>query len=350
MLFVRTDAGLHAFSFLVAFAAGELIMERQFKPAQFSPAVKRALRYAVVAFAYAFVAFVIVYGFFPEHNNLRRNYSGPGFYDHLNLTFLQERVTILLEKRPELFVISAFVAAMGLVMRDLSVLFGALAVLPWVALHVSAHRSIPGELYTYYAFPFLIVLAWPSLVPALRRFGSGEAAPSRHVMSNGVAAAWIGTCIAAWLAYFFTPFASDRSTALERRVSASQFLPQIGLGSVRTVIEFSEKLPELIASSGTFILMDEPLISLLPDTSRENLWREGRGEMPTAEQPFIVAYFSTYMHAKALEKSYYGSAADACYGVAGTNIRILARGSSDLVRSAFGDVTEPLDCNQVRRR
>lgn len=345
MLFVRTDAGFHASCFLVAFATGELITARQF-----SPTVRRALMLAAIAFAYSCAAFVILHAFFPQFDNFRFSYSGPGFFAHLNIPLLQERIGLLLEKRPELFVIFAVTAALGLVKRDISILLGTGAILPWVILHISAYRAPPGELYTYYAFPFLILLAWPWLVTALRQVGKGDVNSRKQHVAIGVATAWVGMCVAAWLAYFSTPFMSDRSMSTERSVSASHFLPKVGFKTARVVSGFSTTLGQLIGSSGTLIVIDEAMISLLPNTGRSNLFREGKGQSPATDQPFVVAYFSTYMHAGALEKSYYASAADACFSVNGTNIRILERGSGNLVRSTFGHVTEPLDCDLIRRR
>jgi hypothetical protein len=344
MLFVRTDAGFHASVFLVAFAAGEFITTRRF-----SRSVKRALMLAGLAFAYSCAAFAIVHAFFPQFDNFRFSYSGPGFYNHLNIALVQERITLLLENRPELFVILGVTAALGLFIRDAAILFGAGAILPWVVLHITAYRGPPGELYTYYAFPFLFLLAWPWLVPALRRFGRADNESRQNLVNNSVAAAWAGMCVVGWLAYFLTPFAPDRTEATERCVSASSFLPKVDFKTAGLVSDFSTRFANLIGSSEALIVMDEAMISLLPHTSRSNLFRGPKGTMPLPEQPFVIAYFSTFMHARELETSYYGSAADTCFSVTGTNIRLLTRGGGALVHDNFENLTQPFDCDQIRR-
>ncbi len=281
MLFVRTDAGFHASCFLVAFAAGEFIAARQF-----TPAAKRALVVAAIAFVYSGAAFMIIRVYYPQFRNFSFSYSGPHFYSHLSASLLLDRTVALWEMRPELFVIFAVIPAIGMARRDLSIIFGAGAILPWVMLNLSAYRAIPGELYTYYAFPFLVLLAWPFLVPALRRLGQDSNNSGGLQISTGVATAWVGMCIAAWLAYFLTPFSPDRARSAERLVSASYFLPKLDLKTALLVSRFSTTYGKMIGSPGTLILMDEAMISLLPNTGRSNLFRQGKTEESLAGPAF----------------------------------------------------------------
>ena len=292
MLFVRTDAGFHASCFLVAFAAGEFFAARQF-----TPAVKRALAVAAIAFVYSGAAFMIVHVYFPQFNNFRFSYSGPHFYSHLSVSFLLDRTVTLLEKRPELFVIFALIPAIGLAKRDLSIIFGAGAILPWVVLNLSAYRDIPGELYTYYAFPFLILLAWPFLVPALRRLNQDSNDSPPPQVGVGVAVAWVGVCVAAWLAYFLTPFSADRAQSAERQASASHFLPKLDLKTALLVSRFATTYGKLIGSQGTLILMDEAMISLLPNTGRSNLFRQGKTDQ-TPGRAAVSYRLLQHLHAR----------------------------------------------------
>jgi hypothetical protein len=95
--------------------------------------------------------------------------------------------------------------------------------------------------------------------------------------------------------------------------------------------------------------MDEAMISLLPNTSRNNLFREGAEITPAANDSFVIAYFGTYMHASLIEGEYAAMATE-CYRVTDTNIRLMARGASESLRSTFGDLITAFDCNDIRRR
>lgn len=340
LLLVRTDAGFHACAFLGAFAAAEFIRTRGL-----SPAAKRAATFAAIGFAYSVAAFLIVKYAFPAYDNLRSSYLGPeGYFRHVNASFLAERVWVLLQKRPEIFVLLAFVTGLGTWKRDLSILAGVVAILPWTILHLAAYRSIPGELYTYYAFPYLIFTAWPFLVPALRK----DQTAGDAMLDKGFALAWVSMVVIGVAVYFTTPFASDSLTSAGRVSSAGSFIPKVNYVDATTVSKFARAYAKAPKLPINLVLMDEPMISLLPDTSRNNLFRENANQIPAANESFVVAYFHTYMHAAAVENRY-AAIATTCYEVKGTNIRLLARGNEDLLKSNFGDFLSSFDCNQVVR-
>jgi hypothetical protein len=219
-----------------------------------------------------------------------------------------------------------------------------LAVVPWVALHLAAYRDRPGELYTYYAFPFLIVAAWPFAVHALRMHhgngstlrASGDAVPP---------VAWVAVALVGLLAYLFPPFALDAGTGAQRRASLSSFLPKVSRGDAELVTRFANAYEKLLGSSNHLVLLDEAVRSLLPQSRRLDLYaRSGVPVVPSPGEPFVIAYFRTYEQSPEIESVYQRLASD-CFRVEGTNIRILSSGSRALIEEGVGIWIAEVSCD-----
>jgi hypothetical protein len=330
-LFVRTDAGLHAATFLIAFAAAEWLVQRRR-----TPLATVAIAAGAVAFLYAVAAFATVYLFFPQFDNFRYSYSGNHF-DHVSVEFVSQRLSVLLQKRPELFVIFLGTLAIGVRRRSLHVVAGAAAVLPWVALHMLAARDVSGELYTYKAFPFLVLLAWPLLVPALLRpRGPPPVTGARALLG------WGATCLLATVAYFASP-PGDAALREARANALGDFLPRVSLAEMRATDDFVAALARLRAQTPTRVYLDAAMMSLMPDTSRDDLVRPELGARAPQAGPFVLVYFGHAARRGGVEAGF-APAADACYAVAGTPLRLAARGIEASAILGLGARVAPTPC------
>jgi hypothetical protein len=229
----------------------------------------------------------------------------------------------------------------GALQRDLSILLGTGAIVPWVVLNLSAVRGPPSELFGYYAFPFLILLAWPWLVPALRQLDPHDLRPRRLALGN--AAMWSTLWILAMVVYFTTPFATDSADRIARARSVQDFLPKFDRTRIQRVMKFADTFSPLLATRNVHVLMDDAMFSLLPDNGQE-VNSLAKDSLPARGQPYIVAYFTSYMQAHDIESSDVASNADACFAVVGTNIRIFSSQASEELRETVGNLIEPVDC------
>ncbi len=339
-LSVRTDAGFHAALYFGAFAVAEWLTTRRITPAARTLAI-----FAAVSFAYSVAAFACVHYFFPQFDNFKFSYAGD-HYNHFSLGFLGDRFVNLLQRRPELFVIFGCVLGMGIARRNLHLVLGALVIIPWTLLNLSGVRDVPGELYTYYAFPYLMLLAWPLLVPMLQSWAVDPAqrrAPA--VLDRGQLAGWAAMSVLSWIVYFVPPFAHDPVLRADRSAGVRNFLPQIGSQGMQEVSDVAARLHALMQSSAQPVLVDEGFASLLPDTKREHIFKVTRDE-PPSDRPFVLAYFVTQVGAIEIEAAY-GPRAELCYILPRTNVRILTRGTAPAVVSAIAPSFTAAPCSDA---
>jgi hypothetical protein len=348
MLSVREDAGFHAFCFLSAYALGELIAFRFI-----SRSARIAITLAAIGFLYSCMAFGVISWFFPQFQLFTGNYSGHSFFNHLSLSLYRDRLYGLLQKRPELFVILFMPVAIGALQLDLTIVLGVGAILPWVVLNLSAIRGPPSELFAYYAFPFLILLAWPWLVYALRQLDTPKERRPRRLMPGQGAVLWSILWVVAVVVYFTTPFAKDPGVRTARAISVQNFLPSFDRTRIQLVNTFANTFAPLLESPNARVWMDDAMFSLLPDKARgENSLEEKKSSEEknrfAEDQPYIVAYFASYMQADGIVESDFASKADACFAVVGTNIRLLSSQASEVLRQSVGSLIKPVDCLRLR--
>lgn len=162
-LSTRTDGGFHVALFATACAVAVLAGNR------FELRDPRARRYAllaVFAFAYSAIGYAVQSRFVPGTGQFTDIYSGPGFFAHLTPELVAGRLRGYLHER--LYAFAGFGACLlaFVVTRRPVLLLGALACLPWLAIQLVAFSEAAGGLFSYYAFPFVVLLAWPLIVRA----------------------------------------------------------------------------------------------------------------------------------------------------------------------------------------
>jgi hypothetical protein len=168
-LSTREDIGLHAFVFLSFWAAMNWWRD-----------VPWRLNRWIVGFAfagalYSAVVLLAQHLAFPGHSSFYAVYIGDPPFAHLSW----RRVATRLQGWAMVHTSSIVLPGLGVVgwafwKRDPTVLLGYVACIPWALLQLFSVREFSGVMLGYYAYPFVIAIAWPLLAGQIRQQSSGR--------------------------------------------------------------------------------------------------------------------------------------------------------------------------------
>ena len=331
ILLVREDAGFHVFSFLMSYATLEAIQRRTLPYS-----VKLSLAFAIIGCFYSAMTFLLQHLYFPDFSLFVKDYAGTRLFEHVSFRLFQDRISNLALLRPELFVIAGLPITFSIMRRDLAQLSGTIAVLPWIAFNATSFSMQIGFLHAYYAFPFLVTLAWPWALGALRKLDGKSVGPQGGAIRDQIV--WSGFWILSTCIYFTTPLSSDPHWAELRRSAALNFFPQVTVAEVAQVNHFAKVLGIAIQKGSSPIIVDDAMLSLIAGQAGAAHKFDGaangkRGALPSGSSgSFVLVYFDHSVYAPNIWKSPFPAAAEFCFGVRGTNIRVLVRG--DVTRIA----------------
>lgn len=155
-LSIREDAGLHSASFLILLVLAQGL----------SRAPRQAMRGNLVAIAVclacSILALALQHVVYPgQTSSLKRVFLGDPIGAHITWHLVAERVQRVLTDWGYAVWPAVIVLVVALWRRNLVLLAGALAPMPWVALALLAVRDI--GLADYYAFPLIVTIAWPTI-------------------------------------------------------------------------------------------------------------------------------------------------------------------------------------------
>ena len=163
-LLIREDAGLHAGAVLILLALAQRVSGGSWQ------SVRENALIACICLAYSFSALAFQHFFYPTSlSSLKRVYLGDPIWSHLSWPLLRQRVIVLLTAKayatwPWIFVLLA--AAWK---RSVILAVGPIAVLPWLLMSLLAVNGVAGELMSYYSFPVVIAISWPSIAFAMNK-------------------------------------------------------------------------------------------------------------------------------------------------------------------------------------
>jgi len=173
-LATREDAGLHyaaVLGLLVTLNVVRGVPLRQ----------QRAdLTFTLVAVLYSIVMIALQRLAFPGASAFARVYLGDPPLAHLTTSLICNRALYLAVNRPYILLPAIGAGIWALLARNPCVVVGYAACVPWMLLHLLAKSPLAAALGSYYAFPFLIALAWP-LLAVLRQRQGREARPTGPV-------------------------------------------------------------------------------------------------------------------------------------------------------------------------
>jgi hypothetical protein len=252
---VREDAGLHVAGPLFLLAA-----------AQWMAGDGRCRSNAIAALtgvAYSLAALALQhFGFPDEMSHLERMYLGKPLFAHLTWSLLYERGAEFAIGRAYALWPAALLALAALWRRDLMLLAGALAAVPWVLLHLIAVKH--QGLVAYYSFPLIITIAWPAVV-------------------HGAAAIRLQFGVALLSVVLFVVCGGANH---DRHPWRSLNAPEFGaIGSYERVLR------EAVGHRSEFgrLMLDSPAVSLIPEAANldEWAWQWAMDQLPN---PDVLIY------------------------------------------------------------
>jgi hypothetical protein len=308
-LSIREDVGFHFFAI-----AGLLIVFNRLRGVPLS-GQKALTSFAVVGLLYSCGAVFLQKHFFPSQDTFAHVYAGHPPFGHLTAEFAWARLTRFFEVRAYVWLPLLLICVSAVVLRSAPVLVGALAVLPWMLLHLLALSDAAGTLDSHYVFPIITAVGWTAI--ALMRPDLTAAHRGGYFSRLGL----IGATV-------LTTFAGNPKVMafLHETVPTEQALhPQ---GTRQFVDALSASVPglrQLRADSGA--------ISLRPDMFTPQVWlvpQDWTGDRrPSADVDVLVFFNRGFEREKALVQL--GAMANPrLYSVSGTNILVAVAANAEL--------------------
>ncbi len=156
LLTIREDAGLHIFALLMTVLIIKYISTRKVTSLDLN-----LLFFAFAGFFYTIATMYIQKSYFPGDNALERVYLGNPTLSHLSGSFLVDRLGYFLTERGYIYIPAMLSVLAYFYTKNIFLLCGLLATLPWFFLSLIAVSAMPGSFSNYYAFPFVIIGVWP---------------------------------------------------------------------------------------------------------------------------------------------------------------------------------------------
>lgn len=241
-LFVREDAGLHAAAFLTLLACAQWIS----KAGRQEALINFGIAAACILYSVSAVAFQA--SWVPEDaTHLENIYLGRPIGAHLSWQLISARATQFLTGWGYATwpVIALLIVAVW--RRNALLLAGALAPIPWVLMSLLAARDM--GLTSYYSFPLVVAIAWPTVVMPGRAFAVGLQ---------------LATATGSILLFVFAGGPNHDNAPWKR--FAPPDLAAIGRyeAALRAVVEQRAKLGR--------VMLDDAALSLIPETAMPGEW------------------------------------------------------------------------------
>jgi hypothetical protein len=161
-LLTREDAGFHYAAILGLLTVLNLVKGSTLRQQH------SHLTFITIGLLYSIAAMVTQRLIFPGSSAFVRVYLGDPPLAHLSFSLLGFRVLAIILGRPYVVWPALGVCFWAVKARSPCLIVGYMACLPWLLLHLMAANPFAGLLVSYYAFPFLIALAWPLLAILVR--------------------------------------------------------------------------------------------------------------------------------------------------------------------------------------
>ncbi len=167
-LLLREDAGFHLTAVIGLLAAADYLRTRSFAAVK-SEAWIIAISCGYSVFAWRMTFYLhSVYGV--DGSIFSGMYSGTPPYAHLTGVLLSNRLHVILTELPYLWVGLLVSLGWAIYRHNVYWAIGFAAYIPWFIFNFTAYNENTGELYAYYAFPFMLSMGWP-FIAVLWRYG-----------------------------------------------------------------------------------------------------------------------------------------------------------------------------------
>ena len=138
--------------------------------------------FALAALFYAIAVMAVQHLLFPGTSAFVRVYLGDPPLAHLSAGLIADRMLFFLVGRPYILYPALGACIWAVRARNPYVVLAFVAGIPWALIHLLAKSPLAGALVSYYAFPFLIALAWPLLGVMRQRQRTGNAGDPTSVI------------------------------------------------------------------------------------------------------------------------------------------------------------------------
>jgi hypothetical protein len=322
-LLTREDAGFHYAAML-----GLLTMLNLAKGSTLQQQ-RSNLIFIVIGLVYSIVAMVGQRLVFPDSSAFVRVYLGDPPLGHLSFLLLVTRALALFVSRPYIVWPALGVCFWAVKERSPWLIVGYVACLPWLLLHLMAVSPLAGLLVSYYAFPFLVALAWPLLGVLWQRQWQGHSAAPTGPLAG----------FAALMALSFIPGIGVHDPGRLPLPNAFLWGPSVAeqMATDRGVAAVVAARPALGR-----LLVDNSVAALSPNSfaPSEVPFRSGSPQPEPAVIPDTVAFFTDGYDAERLRASASSAGLSYQYVVTGTPLHLIAREPLEAV-PALADCVMP---------
>jgi hypothetical protein len=272
--------------------------------------------FVLAALFYAIGAMAVQRLIFPGTSAFARVYLGDPPLAHLSAGLIAHRIGFFLVGRPYILYPALGACIWALRARNPCVVLGFAGGIPWALLHLLAKSPLAGVLVSYYAFPFLIALAWPLIGVMRQRQRTGNAADPTPVLAG----------FATLLALSFFPGTGLHDPGQLPLPQAFWDPPSRAqqVATDRAVAAISAARPTLGR-----LLVDNSIAALAPNgfAQKEVPFLQGDGTAPneTTTSPDTVAFFAEGYDARRLRAIAEAAGFTKRYLMPGTQIHLAAR-------------------------
>ena len=317
-LATREDAGFHYVAILGLLALVNLACGVPLRKQ------RTELIFALAALSYAITVMAVQRFMYPGTSAFVRVYLGDPPLAHLSARLIADRIVALVVGRPYVLYPAVGTCIWAARARNPFVVLGFAASIPWLLLHLLARSPLAGTLASYYAFPFLIALAWPLLGVMRQRQRTGSTSDQTSIVL-GFATLLALSCIPAIgihdpgqlplpQAFWHPPSRAQQSTTDRVVAAVSATRPMLGR-----------------------LLVDNSIAALAPNgfAQGEVPFLQGNGAAPTeaTTSPDTVVFFAQGYDAGRLREIADAAGLTKRYSVAGTQLRLAARKSLEDIPS-----------------
>jgi hypothetical protein len=159
-LVTREDAGLHAFGFLTVWLGINWLRGGGIGQNA------RLASFAVTGLTYSATVLLLQHCAFPGESSFARIYLGEPAFSQVSRKLLTLRAFGWMMMHSAVFLPAVAILAWAERIREPFIIAGYVACIPWALLHLIAASEHAGWMVGYYAYPFLVAIAWPLLAGA----------------------------------------------------------------------------------------------------------------------------------------------------------------------------------------
>lgn len=154
---VREDVGFHYFALCMTYLVLAFITKKT------CPKWPSLLAIAIIGFIYSAAVVVLQKKFFPGDNAFARIYSGTPPWQHIDASFLIDRLSQFFTKKTFISLPLLGLVLYAFKTRQIILVTPVFAFLPWLTVNLLAIAESAGTIMGYYAYPLLFIFCWPIL-------------------------------------------------------------------------------------------------------------------------------------------------------------------------------------------